>query len=334
MERNRSRSLLAREGVDGPPDELAGPRGRASCDAKGGRRTARGFTVLELVIVIIVVVLLAAILLPGVVGGRGRPNVRHIKDGTQIRGIHQGMVLFAQNNNDKYPLPSLLDPDNVTIDAAAETKDTTANIISVLLYQNFFTPELCVSPSETNPNIRIDNAFAYTAPSTAANPAKALWDPGFNTDFTAKNPSRIAGFSYAHQMPFGPRRDKKWNNSFNSNDAIIANRGPLVASVTKGKEESVDMAFNKDSNAMLIHGGRKSWEGNVAYNDMSVQFETSMAPETKFWSEKPEAATSKTHFPKWRDCLFFDEKDDPNTANNFLVNVKKVGENGPEVIWD
>jgi type II secretory pathway pseudopilin PulG len=321
--------------VDGPPGELVGPRGRAGSDATGGRRRGRGFTVLELVIVIIVVVLLAAILLPGMVGGRGRRGVpRQIKDGTQVRGIHQGMVLFAQNNNDKFPLPSLLDPDNFTIDAAAETKDTTANIISVLIYQNFFTPELCVSPSETNPNIRIDNAFAFTAPPTAANPAKALWDPGFNADFSTANPARMAGFSYAHQMPFGPRRDKKWNNSFSSNDAIVANRGPLVTNVTKGKEESVDMAFNKDSLTLLIHGGRKTWEGNVAYNDNSIQFETSMAPETKFWSEKPEADTSKTLFPKWRDCLFFDEKDDPNTANNFLVNVKKVGENGPEVIWD
>ena len=70
------------------------------------------------------------------------------------------------------------------------------------------------------------------------------------------------------------------------------------------------------------------------YNDNSIQFETSMAPETKFWSEKPESDTSNAIFPKWRDVLFFDEKDDPNTANNFLVNVTKVGEDGPEVIWD
>ncbi len=300
---------------------------------RGGGNNRRGFTVIEGVVVVIVVVLLAAILLPGVVGGRGRvPS--SVRDGTHIRGIHQGMVLFALNNKDQYPLPSLLDTENFTIDGTAESKDTTANIMSVLIYQNFFTPELCVSPAETNPAIRIENRYEFTAPKTAVNPAKALWDPGFNTDFTAANPTRVAGFSYAHQMPFGVRREKKWNNSFSSNDAIVANRGPLVTSVTKGKKESVDMAFNKDSLTLLIHGGRSTWEGNVAYNDNSIQFETSMAPADKFWSEKPEPEKWKTDFPKWRDCLFFDEKDDPNTANNFLVNVKKVGEGGPEVIWD
>jgi hypothetical protein len=297
------------------------------------RGVRRGFTVVELVVVVIVCVLLVVGILVAGMGGAHHHGNRQMKDGIQVRGIHQCLVLFAQNNTDKYPLPSELDVENFTVDAPAETKDTTANIMSVLIYQNFFTPELCVSPSEYNPAIRIDSGFEFTAPKTAVNPAKALWDPGFNADFTVEKPARVAGFSYAHRLPAGKKLGA-WNTSFNSSDAMVGNRGPLVTGVKRGKKENVDIAFNKDSTTLLIHGGRSTWEGNVAYNDNSIQFETEMAPETKFWSEKPEGDTSKAIFPKWRDVLFFDEKDDPNKTNNFLVNVKKIGEGGPELIWD
>ena len=48
----------------------------------------------------------------------GRPHHeggRLVKDSTQIRGIHQGMVLWAQNNKDQYPLPSVIDAHNDTV---------------------------------------------------------------------------------------------------------------------------------------------------------------------------------------------------------------------------
>lgn len=83
-----------------------------------------------------------------------------------------------------------------------------------------------------------------------------------------------------------------------------------------------------------IHGSPTTWEGNVAYNDNSIQFETSLAPKNNVWSEKPEGDTSKKAFGSWRDCLFFDEVQDPNGTNNYLVNVSKVGDRGPELIWD
>lgn len=308
------------------------------------RKSDRAFTLIELlVVVLVVIILIAAFLL------LQRPNrhpVRHLKDSTQIRGIHQGMVLWAQNNQDRYPIPSDIDKDDATIKLAEgedpESKNTTANIISIMIYNGYFSPELCVSPAEANADIRAYDKYQYSSPPAATNPAKALWDPAFTADFTSKSKSATApsGLSYAHAMPHGERL-KEWSNTFVETQPIVGNRGPEIASVAKkskpsslGKGEAGEVTINmkiKNSNTLLIHGGRATWEGNIAYNDNHVNFETSMAPETVPYSDGK-------HF--WRDCLFFEEPDDltPNRPgrNAFLGNFIKAGAKASDwkSIWD
>ena len=70
-------------------------------------KNRKGFTLIELLVVIAIIALLIGILLPAL--GKARAAARQIKCSTQVRGIHQGMVLFAQNNGDRYPLPSSYD---------------------------------------------------------------------------------------------------------------------------------------------------------------------------------------------------------------------------------
>jgi hypothetical protein len=99
-----------------------------------------GFTVVELCVVVLVVgALLAATFV--VLSGDRRAQ-RTTKDGTQVRGIHQGLVLFCQSGGDSYVRPSLLDTQSTTIDAPLTAKDTTSHIVSILIYQGFFTPNL------------------------------------------------------------------------------------------------------------------------------------------------------------------------------------------------
>ena len=278
-------------------------------------------------VLLVVVVILIGIILPSL-GGSHRPS-RQIRDSANIRGIHQGMVLFAQNNNDRYPLPSVLDKANHTAalpeGADPTSKDTTSNIYSLLIYGTFFGPEICVSPAESNGAITMDSGFEFSTPSGAADPKLALWDPGFNADFTASGPKgrERSHFSYAHMLPSGPRLET-WANTFRATEAVVGNRGPLIS----GLDAKHNAAFNTKSNTLLIHGSKTTWEGNIAYNDNHVSYESRLDPETSPYTDDKGKV--------WFDHLFFDEQDDPTGKNNLLGNFNRAGPvpTAFKAIWD
>ncbi len=278
----------------------------------------RGFTLVELGIVVIVVVAVVFLVWP-ILNPPRRVTSRQIKDSTMVRGVHQGLVMWAQNSQDRYPLPSLLDVKDATVAGSAEGKDTTANIMSILIWNGFFGPELCVSPAEANPAIRQMTDYMYSSPPKAADPANALWDPAFRADFTSKEGGH---FSYAH-MQFGHgARMGTWANTFSATQAAVGNRGPKVT----GRDGN-GWAYDAASNTLLIHGGRTTWEGNIAYNDNHVNFETRM---------DPEGIASTLNGKTLADCLFFDEAEDA-TGLNALLGLYSTSGSSPgafTTIWD
>ena len=66
-------------------------------------KNRKAFTLIELLVVIAIIALLIGILLPAL--GKARQSARQLKDSTQVRGLHQGCVTWAQNNADDFPLP-------------------------------------------------------------------------------------------------------------------------------------------------------------------------------------------------------------------------------------
>ena len=116
---------------------------------------------------------------------------------------------------------------------------------------------------------------------TAANPAAALWDPAFRCDFLRQPGGNV---SYAHLQPSDSRLSM-WSDTFNASEAVLGNRGPAIAESSTDDAGHTSVKLRKDkSKTFRIHGLQSSWEGNIAYNDGHVNFETRYAPESMTYS--------------------------------------------------
>ena len=215
------------------------------------------------------------------------------------------MVLFASNNQDRYPIPSELDKAHATL-MSDSAKDDLGSVLSILIYAGYFSPEICVSPREHSGLIRIDENYRLSdvpsaTPNANGSASQAMWDPAFrgsSAEQVESNGKKAVGTlaerenvtsnnSYA-MMPFFGARKEKWTNTFQATEAVLSNRGPSYEAVGSGahvkyrllKSGSVDgnrgftneVGKGTSSVSLLIHGKRDAWEGNVAFNDNHVDF--------------------------------------------------------------
>ena len=199
----------------------------------------RGFTLIELLVVMSIIALLIGVLLPAL--GAARNTARRTQSATQVRGIHSGMVAFAQNNLTQYPglngKGALVD--GLSASSTPGQGSVPAVRFSILLDDAYFSGEYMISPFE----------------------AKSA--------LTANNPVTTSHYSYAllsivdGSNAIVESRSTEWSDTVNSQAVAVTDRLTAGTYGSTGTYNSLETTTPGD------------WFGNVGWNDNHVTWEKS-----------------------------------------------------------
>jgi len=236
----------------------------------------KAFTLIELLVVIAIIALLIGLLLPAL--AKAQRNAKTLKDSTQVNQIAKSFITYAgSTGKGKYPTPGLInrlaDPNqgNAQIPGQGpedDTLNTTPNLFSALIAQEYFDTNIVVGPTEVNQNIVIKNDYNHDQ----YNPSGDIyWDPNFLMNIDTLG--AVANGSYAHMALIGDRKNQKWRDTNSSGDPVLGTRGvgktggnPAGSQVVQAGDDEY-----KKSPTLLLHGSTKQWDGNVCFNDMHTE---------------------------------------------------------------
>jgi hypothetical protein len=146
--------------------------------------------IVQLAVVLLCVMVLVAVLLPML---NTRRPARRMQNSTQLRGIHQGLVTYANANKNYFPgLNELGEDDRISVEERFQ----------ILLEDDYFTPEYAISPYETE--------------------SITEWEEGVGDD---TNPVTKDNYSYAMlQVPKEGGRRMEWSQTLNQHAILLSDR--------------------------------------------------------------------------------------------------------------
>lgn len=247
----------------------------------------KAFTLIELLVVISIIALLIAILLPAL--SSARLSARQMQSSTQMRGIHQGMFAFAQENKSWYPgVDSSGQPlEDGTIGHSTSTSTSTyrngglgvnhARRLAVMLSTDYFPPAYIISPgddSRTLPDVNIttgqnvgtgNSSFSMLEITFMGNTTQS-WVPVRQTE--EWTPSR---------------RGREWQDTGNSQAVVMSDRA-IADSGTSGRVIDPTVV---NFHSIWTEKGSGQWSGSALRNDGSVTFGNAADDFTTSYSQGP-----------------------------------------------
>jgi len=195
----------------------------------------KAFTLLELLVVISIIALLVGILLPALASAR--LTARKMQNSSQLRGIHQQMVVFAQDNKNFFPG---LTPTGVVNGLAGQGRLRDATF-GMLERGDYYEAPYLVSPGEVDPSINGESP--RNGPTTSYGSFAVL---EYATGPALSSPTDLGRL--------------EWKESLQTTAVVLSDR---AINLTAARPQSIWMSVNGQ------------WSGTVLFNDNHAQFELS-----------------------------------------------------------
>ena len=260
-------------------------------------RRQSGFTIHELLIVIVLVMVMVSINLP--VDAASRRTARRMQNSTQLRGIHQGLVTFANANKNNYA------GFNSRGEILANGKEATGNSgdgdtvearFWILLEGDFMTPEYIISPSETAEVDVIEHDWRDNDPMPTVKWGEELK----NYSYAMLGIKGVAGENPDANFA---GRGAEWQQTLNSQAIVLSDR---------------NIGGNPTNQVQSIHtDDAGDWQGSVLWNDNRVAFDRTHYCETKYANGR----LNSDRFGEGTDNLFDNEKDQDGKLGNDALMV-------------